>query len=216
MVGRLAQGQPSGLLLTVLMAYGAAVLAVALGLLLALLHWFSPGYVQRLLWLAGEVVHGIPLLLLIFCLSFLLPVLLGKRAPDTLPVVAALVIFNAVTVMVSLLAGLQGLPRGQHEAAAAGFSRWQTLRWILLPQVLGQMLPSFVHLFIALIKDASRAFVVSVPELTMLSSEGNNCEQIYPLEIFLFAGLRYFLLCACLSLAAFGLEGCLAWQAGRR
>jgi len=213
LVGRLAEGQPGGLLLTVLMALGAGVLALLLGFVLAVVYWFSPRSVRVLLWLVGELVRGIPLLLLIFWLYFLLPMLLGKAAPDALSVVAALGLFNGVSVMVSLLAGLNGLPQGQVDAAAAaGFKRWQTLLWILLPQVLGQMLPSFVNLFVALIKDTSLAFVVSVPELTLLSSQVNNREQVYPLEIFLFAGLLYFLLCTFLSRLAAWLDGRLAWR----
>ena len=211
LVGNLANGEPGGLLLTVLLALSSGVLAIVFGFLLAIVHWFAPRWLQRCLWLASEIVRGIPLLLLIFWLYFLLPMWLGQRAPDAVSVVAALSLFNAVTVMISILAGLNALPAGQHEAArASGFSRWHALRWVLLPQALVQLLPSFVNLFVALIKDTSLAFIVSVPELTMISSQVNNREQIYPLEIFLFAGFLYFLLCSMLSLAAGRLEQRLA------
>jgi len=207
LLGRLADGQPGGLLLTVLIALASGAIAIVAGFLLALLSFMAPRWLQRCLWLLGEVVRGIPLLLLIFWLYFLLPMLLGKGAPDTLSVIAALALFNAVTVMVSVLAGLAALPSGQSEAAyATGFSRWQALRWVLLPQALSHMLPSFVNLFVALIKDTSLAFIVSVPELTLLSSQINNREQIYPLEIFIFAGVLYFILCSVLSLGAARLE----------
>lgn len=207
LVGRLSEGEPGGLLLTVLMALAAIVVALVLGFALALVYWFSPRRVRQGLWLGAEVVRGIPLLLLIFWLYFLLPMLMGKSAPDAVPVIAALGVFNAVTVMFSLLSGLNALPAGQQEAArACGFSRWQTLRWVMLPQVVTQMLPSFVNLFVALIKDTSLAFVVSVPELTMVSTQVNNREQIYPLELFLFAGLLYFILCSLLSAGAGRIE----------
>jgi polar amino acid transport system permease protein len=207
LVGNLEQGQVGGLLLTVLIALSSGVLSVLFGSVLALSYWLGPRGLQRALWLAGEVVRGIPLLLLIFWLYFLLPMLLGRGAPDTLSVIAALSLFNAVTVMVIILSGLNALPVGQNEAAqASGFSRWQTLRWVLLPQALGHMLPSFVNLFVALIKDTSLAFIVSVPELTMLSAQVNNREQIYPMELFLFAGFLYFVLCCSLSHGATRLE----------
>lgn len=207
LLGRLAEGQPGGLLLTVLIALASGVIAVIAGMGLALAYWLGPRSLQRCLWLLGELVRGIPLLLLIFWLYFLLPVLFGRGAPDTVSVIAALGLFNAVSVMVSVLAGLSALPAGQLEAArASGLSHWQTLRWVLLPQAMVQLLPSFVNLFVALIKDTSLAFVVSVPELTLLSAQINNREQIYPLEIFLFAGALYFVLCSALSLAAARLE----------
>ena len=207
LVGNLSQGEPGGLLLTVLLAVSSGLIAIVLGFGLALIHWFAPRWLQRGLWLLSEVVRGIPLLLLIFWLYFLLPMWLGRSAPDAVSVVAALSLFNAVTVMISILAGLHALPAGQREAAqASGFSRWQTLRLVLLPQALSHMLPSFVNLFVALIKDTSLAFIVSVPELTMISSQVNNREQVYPLEIFLFAGFLYFVLCSVLSLGAAQLE----------
>jgi len=215
--GRLAQGQPGGLLLTVLMALAAIAMAMVLGFILALAHWFSPRGIQRVLWLLGEIVRGIPQLLLIFWFYFLLPMLLGRGAPDAVSVIVALGLFNAVTVMVSVLAGLNALPGGQHEAAQAnGLNRWQTLRWVLLPQVLDHIVPSMVNLLVALIKDTSLAFVVSVPELTMVSTQVNNREQIYPLEIFLFAGALYFVLCSLLSLGAGRLERRLNRRLGLR
>lgn len=203
LLGNLAQGQPGGVLLTVLIALASGVLAIVLGFALALASRLGPRAVATLLGAIGELVRGIPLLLLIFWLYFLLPVLLGRGAPDAASVIAALALFNAFAVMLTIQSGLAALPPGQSEAArASGFTPWQRLRWVLLPQALRHMLPSFVNLFVALIKDTSLAFVVSVPELTLVSSQINNREQIYPLEIFLMAGAVYFLLCGSLSWAA--------------
>ena len=51
-------------------------------------------------------------------------------------------------------------------------------------------------------KDTSLAFIVNVPELTTVAEQVNNRSQIYPMEIFLFIGLLYFILCGGLSWAA--------------
>lgn len=175
LIGKAAEGQPGGLLLTVIISLESALVALFLGFILALLSWFSPNWLQRIITLLTDLVRGVPLLLLIFWFYFLLPVLFGSGAPDTLSVVAALGLFSAVTVMHTLLSGLKALPRGQNEAArASGFNTLQTLRWVLLPQVLPMMLPSLVNLFVALIKDTSLAFIVSVPELTLLTNQVNN------------------------------------------
>lgn len=64
------------------------------------------------------------------------------------------------------------------------------------------MLPSFVNQWLTLIKDTSLAFIVGVPELTMVSGQVNNREQVYPLQIYLFTAILYFLLCAGLSTLA--------------
>ncbi len=207
LIGKAAEGQPGGLLLTVIISLESALVALFLGFILALLSWFSPNWLQRIITLLTDLVRGVPLLLLIFWFYFLLPVLFGSGAPDTLSVVAALGLFSAVTVMHTLLSGLKALPRGQNEAArASGFNTLQTLRWVLLPQVLPMMLPSLVNLFVALIKDTSLAFIVSVPELTLLTNQVNNRTMVYPMELFLLAGVLYFLLCSSLTSFAHWLE----------
>jgi polar amino acid transport system permease protein len=62
-------------------------------------------------------------------------------------------------------------------------------------------------------KDTSLAFVVGVPELTMVAGQVNDRELVHPLEIYLCCGALYFLLCAGLGLAARWLERAL--QPGR-
>ncbi|WP_051229514.1 amino acid ABC transporter permease [Paludibacterium yongneupense] len=198
--GRAAEGEPGGLLLTLLIALSSGGIALLSGFALAVLAWFSPPALRRVLFLLADLVRGIPLLLLIFWFYFLLPLLMGKGAPDSASVVLALALFCAVSVMHIVLSGLGAVAAGQREAAiASGFGTWQTLRLVLLPQALPPMLPSLVNLFVALIKDTSMAFIVSVPELTLLTNQVNNRVMIYPLPLFFTAGALYFIVCATLA-----------------
>ena len=58
-------------------------------------------------------------------------------------------------------AGLQAIPKGQMEAATStGLKHWQAMVYIILPQGLRNMIPSFVNQFVSLIKDTSLAFIV--------------------------------------------------------
>ncbi len=66
--GRLADGIPGGVVLTLLMAIGAAALALPGGVLLAGIAWRYDGIVRRLLFLWAEVIRGIPLIFVIFWL----------------------------------------------------------------------------------------------------------------------------------------------------
>jgi polar amino acid transport system permease protein len=198
--GRLADGLPGGVLLTLIMALSAGVIALLSGILLATIAWRFPGWPRRLLFLWAEFIRGIPLIFVIFWLYFLLPILLGNSMPGAMTVVLALAWFSSAAVMHSTLAGLQSLPRGQWEAAlASGMSSIQALRLVLLPQVWPNLLPSYVGLFISLLKDTSLAFIVNVPELTTVAGQVNNRVQIYPAEIFILVGIIYYLLCASLS-----------------
>ena len=128
---------------------------------------------------------------------------LCRDLPGAVTVTLALAWFTAASVMHSVLAGLQSLPKGQYEAALTqGFAPGQTLRLVLLPQALRNVQPSLVGIFIGLLKDTSLAFIVNVPELTTVAGQVNNRVQIYPLAIFVFTGAVYYLLCCGLSLLA--------------
>ncbi|MBM7357191.1 amino acid ABC transporter permease [Lelliottia amnigena] len=198
--GRLSAGQPGGVLLTLLMALGAAVLALPTGIALASLAWRFPGMVRKVLYVWAEVIRGIPLIFVIFWMWYLLPLLTGGDLPGAVTVTLALAWFTAAAVMHSVLAGLRALPTGQYEAALAqGFGTQQTLWLILLPQVFRTILPSLLGIFISLLKDTSLAFIVNVPELTTVAGQVNNRAQIYPAAIFIFTGVVYYLLCCALE-----------------
>ena len=208
--GRMAQGEPGGVLLTMLMAGGAAVLALVGGVLLAGLAWRYDGVVRRSLFLWAEFIRGIPLIFVIFWLYFLLPIITGSDLPGALTVTLALAWFTSAAVMHTTLAGLQALPSGQREAAVAGgLNTWQILRLVLLPQAMRNIFPSYVGLFIALLKDTSLAFIVNVPELTTVAGQVNSRVQVYPAAIFIFTGLVYYLLCSSLGWLVS------RWQRGR-
>lgn len=195
--GRMAQGEPGGVLLTLLMAGGAAVFAFIGGVLLACIAWRYEGIVRRLLFIWAELIRGIPLIFVIFWLYFLQPLLTGRDMPGALTVTLALAWFTSAAVMHTTLSGLQALAGGQREAALAdGLSSWKMLQLVLLPQAMRNVLPSYVGLFIALLKDTSLAFIVNVPELTTVAGQVNSRVQVYPTAIFIFTGLVYYLLCS--------------------
>ena len=201
--GRMADGQPGGVLLTLIMALSAGVLAWAGGIFLACLAWRYKGLTRRLLFIWAEFIRGIPLIFVIFWMFFLLPVVFGGSIPGPLTVILALAWFTSAAVMHTTLAGLNALAAGQTEAGiSSGFGEWQILRHILLPQAMPNLLPSYIGLMVALLKDTSLAFIVNVPELTTVAGQVNNREQIYPTEIFVFIGVVYYLLCYGLSLLA--------------
>ncbi|MDR3437431.1 amino acid ABC transporter permease [Telmatospirillum sp.] len=200
--GRLTDGELGGLLLTVVMAVSAGILSLALGIALAMVAWRCQAS-RKLLFLWAELIRGIPLIFVIFWLYFLVPALFGGGIPNALSVILALAWFSSAAIMHSVLAGLQSLPRSQYEAGiASGLAEHQVLCWILLPQALRNLIPSFVGLFASLIKDTSLAFIVNVPELTTVASQVNNRTQLFPTEIFLSIAAMYFVLCGVLSLAA--------------
>ncbi|MET0329159.1 MAG: amino acid ABC transporter permease [Luteimonas sp.] len=194
-------------LLSVVSALASAVLGLAGGIALSLLHgrWRVP-----LLAVLG-FFRAIPILLLIFWIYFLLPVLFGVDVPGVLTVVVALSLVGGAYLAHSVAAGITSLPPGQWQAAQAlGLGRAQSLRLVVLPQALPVMLPSFVNQWIALVKDTSLAYIIGVAELSFVATQVSNRVMVHPTEIFLFAAAVYFVLCACLEAGAHRLAA--RWQ----
>ena len=133
------------------------------------------------------------------------PVVVGDRV---VPVIAALALINAAYLSQSVQAGITAIGKGQWMAGAAlGMTRWQTLRYVILPPALRHMLPSFINQWITLLKDSSLAYVVGVAEFTFVATQINNREQVYPLQVFGIVAIAYLLLCSGLEWSGRRLAG---------
>jgi glutamate transport system permease protein len=107
-----------------------------------------------------DVFNGIPVLLLLFFTSLVLPSW-GLPLPDFWFLVIALSLYSTAVVGDLVRAGVQALPRGESEAAAAlGFSGFQSMWLILLPQALRMMSPALVSQMVIVLKGTTLAFVL--------------------------------------------------------
>lgn len=203
LLGAWPDGPLGGAALTLVLSLSSAlasgVLGLALGVALATTH----GLAHQGLVLVLGFFRAIPVLMLIFWTYFLLPIVFGFDVPGVGTVMAALSLIGGSYLAHSVYAGITSLPPGQWQAAAAlGLRRTQVLRYVILPQALPVMLPSFLNQWIALIKDSSLAYVVGVGELSFVAAQVSNREMVYPTEIFLFVALIYFVICSSLELGA--------------
>lgn len=106
--------------------------------------------------------------------QFLLATLLAPPAQLTafLSAVVTLSIFEGAYITEIVRAGIQSIDRGQREASAAlGFTRWQRLRHVILPQAVQRILPPLGGQFISTIKDSAIVSVISIQELTFRGME---------------------------------------------
>ena len=147
------------------LSLGAFLVAVPLGLLLAIARVYGGGFARVTARVYIEVFRGTPVLLQLFVLYYgLAPyVSLG-------PVTAAILGLglNYAAYEAEIYRGaLLGLPRGQSEAARAlGLGPLQALRHVLLPQAFRLALPAVTNDFVSLLKDSSLVSVITVIELT--------------------------------------------------
>ena len=211
LVGQYPEGPLGGLVLTLLLASAGLVLAMPVGLALGLAR------VSPMRWLRWPVtalvycVRGVPLLMVIFWAYFFLPSVTGVKTGQFSTMLLALVLFDGVYLAEIVRAGIQAIPTGQLQAAQAlGMSRWQSMRYVVLPQALRYMLPSLVNQFVSTIKETSLGYIIGLAELSQIATQINTMVFIMPMQIYLILGLTYFLLCLGLSRLAFYLERRLA------
>jgi polar amino acid transport system permease protein len=201
--GTYPDGPPGGAALTLFLSIGSAIISAVLGVVLGIGLAMSRGLTNHILTIVIGFFRAIPVLMLIFWTYFLLPIAFGIDVPGVFSVMCALSLIGAAYLAHGVAAGIHGIGAGQWGAGLSlGLSRWAVLRYIILPQALQMMLPSFVNQWISLIKDSSLAYIVGVNELSFVASQVNSRLMIYPMEIFMFIGLLYFLICSALELLA--------------
>ncbi|CAD6559411.1 putative glutamine ABC transporter permease protein GlnP [Paraburkholderia hiiakae] len=213
LVGNWPHGPLGGVAITlVISALGLAVsfpIAVAIGLALV-----SPlRGLRRAASIWTRLIRGIPLLMLIFWAYFAVPLLVGAEVSAVTTAVSAIIVYESAFLAQIVRAGLEGLPRGQMEAARSNGLSWlQSMRYVQLPQALANMLPSIVNQFVSIIKATSLAYVIGVPELTYSAAQVNTITLTKPLQTFLVLAAFYFILCFAISRFAGRLERRIARQ----
>ncbi len=212
-LGRYPEGPLGGVALTLYLAAISLVLSFFGGLILGLLsvsrnrviRWGSMAVIQ--------MIRGMPLLMIIFWMFFLLPAMLGSGMSADWTIITALTLFTSSYMSEIVRAGILGIPKGQMEAAVStGLLHRQAMLHIILPQALRNMIPSFVNQFVSMIKDTSLAFIVGVTELTQIATQINNRTMLYPTEIFLFIAVIYFIMCFAFTELSRWLERRLAYR----
>jgi polar amino acid transport system permease protein len=213
MIGRFPEGPLGGLGLTLYLAVASCILSFFGGLILGLLSVSRHKWVSLPAMIFINTVRGMPLLMVIFWMYFLLPAFFGKGFPETRTVIMGLTFFTSAYMSQIVRAGIEGIPKGQMEAAiSTGLKHWQAMLYIILPQGLRNMIPSFVNQFVSLIKDTSLAFIVGVSELTHVATQVNNRTMAFPAEIFFFIAMVYFVLCFAFTSLSRRLEQRLSWR----
>jgi len=207
LVGQYPNGPLGGLAITLALSVLGILLAfpLSVGLALARLSPFA-----WLRWPATAVVYvvrGVPLVMFIFWAYFFVPALIGRTVSGFTTMLITLVIYQAAYLAEIVRAGIEGLPRGQYEAArATGLSHMQTMVKVILPQAIYNMVPAMLSQFVSTIKETSLGYVISVNELTFAANQINTALLTKPFQVFFILALTYFLLCFTLTQLARRLE----------
>ncbi|WP_202405268.1 ABC transporter substrate-binding protein/permease [Saccharibacter sp. 17.LH.SD] len=155
-----------GAVMTLAVSALAMVLAVAIGLILALGRHYGSAPLRWIFGAYVEIVRGTPLLIQVLFIFYGLPVF-GIRLSPFIAGVMALGLNYAAYEAENYRAGLLSVPRGQMEAAIAlNMTHFQALRLVIVPQAFRTVVPVMTNDFIALIKDSSLVSVITLTELS--------------------------------------------------
>jgi polar amino acid transport system permease protein len=177
-------------------------LGIALGLVAGAL--ICAAALSRNVWLRRfaalwvSFLRGVPLLVQLLLVYYLLPVI-GINVPALVAAVMTVGICSSAYVSEIWRGAISALPKGQAEAATAiGMGPRDIWVRIILPQAFGLSLPALVNELILLVKVSSLVSVVGILEVTR-ASQGEAATTFRPLEVYLAAACIYLAINLCLA-----------------
>lgn len=189
-----------GLPVTLLLSFGSFILAFPLAIVLALARRSKLGGIRLYAVTLIEVVRGVPFIAILYASTLLFPLMLpaGAAIDKFARAGFALSIFIAAYLAEIVRAGLQAVPKGQSEAAASlGLTHWQTLRLVVLPQALKQVIAPIVNLAVGIFQDTTLVAIIGMFDL-LNAARAAATDQIwlgFYAEAYVFAAIVYFVFC---------------------
>jgi polar amino acid transport system permease protein len=183
----------SGLGDTILISVASVVLGSVLGVFIGLAMTYGAKWLRFIVRLYIDFLRGTPVFVLILACFYILSVV-GLDLTAFQAGVLALTLFCSSHVGEIVRGALIAIPAGQAEAAkSVGLTFGQTFVYVLLPQALRQILPTWVNTATEIVKASTLLSIIGVVEL-LLATQQVISRTYLSLEFYLFAGFVYFLL----------------------
>lgn len=201
---------------TLKLAILSFLVAVAVGLLVALLRISSSVIVRGVAVCYIEIARGMPALVILYIVYFVPPQMLpGVKWVVLSSFTAAIVglaIHGGAILAEIFRSGIEALHGGQKEAALSlGMTPAKAMGYIILPQAMRIVLPPVANYAIGLLKDTAVCSLIAAPEL-MLRAKDLASSSFQPMAVFLLAAALYFVMSYPLALGARYLEARLSYS----
>ena len=200
-----------GILLTMVLGVTAIAFSLPIGIVLALGRRSTMPVLRIVCVLFIEFIRGVPLIALLFVASTMLNYFLppGTFFDLLIRVLIIMTLFASAYAAEVVRGGLQGIPRGQYEAAdAMGLTYWKTHRLIILPQALKISIPGFINTFIGTFKDTTLVLIIGMMDPLGIGRSALADAEWAGLarEMYLFIALFFFICCFSMSRYSLHLE----------
>ena len=180
------------------------VLSLPIGLLAALGRISSLKPLRLLMEFYVWIMRGTPLMLQLLFVYFALP-MVGIMLPDIAAALLAFVLNYAAYFAEIFRAGIQAIGRGQYEAAKTlGMTYPQTMRRIIIPQMIRHVLPPISNETINLVKDTSLIYILAMNDLLRVAR--TIVQREFDMTPFVIAGVFYLVMTFVLTWAFKTLE----------
>ncbi len=203
--------QWGGLMLTLVIAAVGIAGALPLGILLALGRRSDMPAIRVICVTFIEFWRGVPLITVLFMSSVMLPLFLpeGLSFDKLMRALIGVILFQSAYIAEVVRGGLQAIPKGQYEAAAAmGLGYWRMMGLVILPQALKLVIPGIVNTFIALFKDTSLVIIIGLFDLLNSIKQATTDPAWLGMatEGYVFAALIFWIFCFGMSRYSQSLE----------
>ena len=203
--------QFGGFMLTLIIGVTGISFSLPIGIALALGRTSGMPALRTLCVLFIEFIRGVPLITLLFVASTMLNYFLppGTSFDLLMRVLIMVTLFSSAYIAEVVRGGLQGIPKGQVEAAdSLGLSYWKAQRLIVLPQALKISIPGIVNTFIGLYKDTTLVLIIGMLDPLGIgrSSLADAVWAGLAREVYLFIAVFFFLCCFGMSRYSLYLE----------
>ena len=203
--------QWGGLMLTLVIAAVGIAGALPLGILLALGRRSDLPAIRVLCVTFIEFWRGVPLITVLFMSSVMLPLFLpeGMHFYKLMRALIGVILFQSAYIAEVVRGGLQAIPKGQYEAAAAmGLGYWRMMGLVILPQALKLVIPGIVNTFISLFKDTSLVIIIGLFDLLNSIKQATTDPAWLGMatEGYVFAALVFWIFCFGMSRYSMRLE----------
>ncbi len=200
----------SGIKITIIISFLACAFGLLLGIVLAFMKISGVKILQAIAYVYVEIIRGTPILVQISLVFFGLP-FLGIHFPnfqiwgvdfERLSAGVLALILNSGAYQCEIVrSGIQSIPKGQLEGAMSlGFSKWESMIRIIIPQAMRNILPVIGNEFVTLIKESSQVSVIGMADLmyTATTIQGISFQPFPPLVI---VATYYFIMTFFVSMA---------------